>query len=137
MNLIRPLVMCKGDVRPAQPGDGLLTAVRIGSNDTDSAQTLNVKDYIGGAFLRGGMTAGRTDTFASTTAADLNAALPNMDIGDSFITIFASSVAYAETLSASGATGITLAGNTAVAANSRLILVITKTGAATFTFTGL
>lgn len=117
--------------RPVGPGDGLLSAVVANTNSADSAQTLSVANIMGGLYIRSGMTADRTDTTA--TAADILAANPHMNVGDSFLLLISVTVAFALTLA--GGTGVTMGSKTAIAASSWGIVVFTKTSATTMTAT--
>jgi len=130
---VRPMVFDASMIaRPARPGDGVNNPLIV-TQATDSNQTLTVAAMAGGVYQRAGMTAGRSDT--TDTAANIIAAFPNMDIGDSMVLVISVSVAFTLTLLAGA--GVTLAGATTVIANSMRLFLVTKTGAATVTITGL
>lgn len=97
----------------------------------DSAQTISTAQLLNGLYIRSGMTAGRTDT--TDTAVNILAALPNMDVGDSFTVLISVTVAFALTLA--GGTGVTMGTKTAVPASGSGILILTRTGAATMSAT--
>ena len=122
-----------GLMRLSRQGDGYQANPVITTQSADSAQTLGVAAINGGIYQRSGMTAGRTDT--TDTAANILAANPNMDVGDSFTFRISVTVAFALTLSAG--TGVTLAGYTSVPASGMREFVVTKTSATTVTITGL
>ena len=100
---------------------------------TDANLTLGISDIAGGAVMFTGFTAGRIVT--TPTAAQIAAAAPDMDIGDSFSFTISVVPAFAGTFAAG--TGVTLAGRTAVPASGNVYVVVTKTGAAAFTWTAL
>lgn len=120
--------------RAARSGDHMSQPV-VSIQNTDSAQTLGVPALAAGCYVRGGMTAGRTDTTA--TAAQILAApgFANMDIGDAYR--FTISVVVAFTLTIAGGTGVTVVGQSTVAANTARDFLLIRTGAATFDLRGL
>lgn len=120
--------------RKARAGDGSLMRLQVpAAVSADSNQTIGVAALLGGLYIRSGMTAGRSDT--TPTGALLDAALEAFDVGDTFTFAISVTVAFALTLVAG--TGITLAGKTVVPASGSMWFVVTKTGAGTFTITGL
>lgn len=133
MSALRSMVMDGGLVRVARAGDNLNSSCSLLTVAADANRTLTAADLAGGLIQFTGFTAGRTLTL--DTAANILAANPWMDIGDSFRVDVSIVPAFAGTL-ATG-TGVTLAGKTAVPASGYNTLVITKTGAATVTVTCL
>lgn len=119
-----------GDLpRPARAGDGLLAFLSPVIQATDSNQTLPVASLAGGLYVRNGMTAARTDT--TDTAANILAAYPNMDIGDTFCFIVSIGTAFAWNIAAGAS--VTLVGKTQIPASGFGIVMITKTSATTVT----
>ena len=118
------------------PG-GLMRAGRAGDNRlelivpiiiaADAVDTLTVTKIASGLLAYTGFTASRNLT--TDTAANIIAAYPQMDIGDSISLQIGISTAFAGTLVAG--TGITLQGKAAVPASGAAALYFTKTGAAT------
>lgn len=123
-----------GDMtRPANVGDGWLCHLKGTIQATDSNQALPISSIIGGLYIRNGMTAGRSDTI--DTAANILAAMPGMDIGDSFLFSVSVGTAFLWTLLTN--TGVTLAGKVTVPASGFGHFLVTKTSATTVTITGL
>ena len=133
MSALRPMVMDNGLQRAARSGDNTLASRQLLSISADANAILTVAAMAGGLIQFTGFTAGRTLT--TDTAANIIAANPWMDIGDSFEVVVSSKNAFAGTLAAG--TGVTLAGRATVAASSFAILLFTKTGAAAVTCTVL
>ena len=133
MAFTRPNVFDGGLQRPARSGDGLLSALLLNVVTADAAATLDVNMIAGGAVRFSGLTAGRN--FTTDTAANIIAANPGMDIGDSIAMIVSISTAFAGTLVAGA--GVTLAGKATVVASGLAIIVFTKTSATTVTCTVL
>lgn len=99
---------------------------------TDAALTLTIAQIAGGLVVFTGFSAGRAVTVP--TAANLNLAAPDMDIGDSFSFFASMTPAFAATWTAN--TGVTLAGRATLPASTVLqVITVTKTGAAAFTWT--
>ena len=123
--------------RMVQDVGGLMRAGRAGDRDlemvvptiitADAADTLSVTKLAAGLLAYTGLTAGRNLTV--DTAANILAAFPNMDIGDSVSVTVGISTAFALTLVT--AAGITLKGKATVAASSRATLYFIKTSATT------
>jgi hypothetical protein len=130
---VRNTVFQSGFQRPARVGDGFMANPLITTQSADSNQTLTTAAILGGVYQRSGMTAGRSDT--TDTAALILAAMPDMDIGDTYVFAISVTVAFALTLLAG--TGVTLAGYTSVPASGFRLFVLTKTSATTVTITGL
>lgn len=99
---------------------------------TDAALTLLTADIAGGQVTFTGFTAARAVT--TPTAAQILAAAPDMDIGDSFSFFASVTTAFAANWTAGA--GVTLAGRATLPASSTLqVITVTKTGAATVTWT--
>jgi hypothetical protein len=133
MGFSRAQLRSGGLVKDGRPGDGLVAHLSEFTQNADSNQVISVSAINAGLYIRGGMTAGRTDT--TDTAAAIIAANPDMDINDSFVWLVSVTVAFALTLGAGA--GVTLLGNSSVAANGFRMYVVTRTGAATVSIRGL
>lgn len=134
MSALRPIVQDGGGLsRNARAGDNVLSTRSLTTIATDTNATLAVATIAGGLVQFTGFTAGRTLT--TDTAANIIAANPWMDIGDSFEVVVSISTAFAGTLAAG--TGVTLAGKATVVASGLATLLFTKTGAAAVTCTVL
>lgn len=114
--------------RNARAGDSLLEVVTPLIISADAADTMTVAKMAAGAVTYSGLTAGRNLT--TDTGANIAAAFPNMDIGDSFLVEIAVSTAFALTYVAGA--GVTLKGKATCAASSHAHVYVVKTGAATF-----
>lgn len=130
MGFLRSKVLDKQMARPARVGDGWLAHVRRALK-TDAAITLDVADVLGG-FISGPASVARN--YQLPTAANLIAAMPEMDVGDTFAFILCSTGAGAITVTTN--TGITLSGNVTAAAGGSRWFVVEKTGAATLNVYG-
>lgn len=119
--------------RNVRTGDTLISTLNLSSVATDSALTLTVPQVAGGVIQYTGFTAGRNLT--TPTAADIIAAFPNLDIGESIELRVSITVAYAGTWVAG--TGVTLAGRATVPASTMQLVLITKTSATTVTWTAV
>lgn len=133
MSALRSLVIDAGLTRAARAGDNLNSSCSLTTIAADANATLTVATIAGGLVQFTGFTAGRTLT--TDTAANIIAANPWMDIGDSFRVDVSIVTAFAGTLAAG--TGITLAGKAAIPASGYNTLVFLKTGATTVTCTVL
>lgn len=131
----RPVITCNGQELNARGGAGMgeISNISVRTISADANTTLTVADMSGGAVLFTGFTAGRTIT--TPTAAQIIAAAPDMDIGDSFALTLSVSVAFAGTYAAG--TGVTLAGRATLPASSSTYVVVTKTSSTTVTWTAL
>lgn len=128
MSAIRAIVQDQGGLsRAARAGDGLFSMPAPLVVATDANRTLVVADIAQSVISFSGFTAGRTLT--TDTAANILAAYPAMDIGDSIALQLGVSVAFAGTFAAG--TGVTLKGKAAVPASGAVIVYITKTSATT------
>lgn len=130
---VRPMVYEKGTVRASRVGDGILAIPQVTAVSADSNQTISAAAILGGVYTHAGHTASRTDT--TDTAANLLAAMPDMDIGDSYVFKVASLAAFP--IVVAGGAGVTASGNLTVAANGAKDFILTKTSATTMTLLGL
>lgn len=94
---------------------------------TDADHTIPYANISGGALYYSALSAGRAAT--TPTAADILAANPEMDIGDSFNCLISIEDAFALTWAAG--TGVTLAGRSTTPASSSTQVIITKLTATT------
>lgn len=134
MGMTRVEVRDKGLHRKARVGDGWLAAVHSPTADaTDGALSLTVAQIQNGAALYTGLTGAQDLT--TPTAADILAALPGMDTGDSHVVTVTNTAAFAATFVA-GDASVTLAGFATANANTRK-LIITKTSGTTVTITAI
>lgn len=132
MSLLNRVLTGQGANLPALGSPGLYAKLLPSLIATDAALTLSTAQLAGGLVVFTGFTAGRAVTVP--TAANLNLAAPDMDIGDSFSFFASVTAAFAATWTAN--TGVTLAGRATLPASSTLqVITVTKTGAATFTWT--
>ncbi len=111
-------------------GDGIAANINESVIAADANATLSINDIAGGAVQFTGFTAGRNIT--TPTAAQILAAAPDMNIGDSFALLISTVAAFAGTFVAN--TGVTLAGRSTVPASSFSIVIVKRTGAAAFTW---
>lgn len=100
---------------------------------TVGAGTLTAAGLVGQVITRSGSVAAYTDT--TDTATNIIAAMPNTQIGQSFIVEIKNTVAFAETIT--GGTGVTVSGISIVPPNSVGRFLVTYTAAATATMVGL
>jgi len=100
---------------------------------TVGAGVLTGAGIAGGVITRSGSTAVYTDT--TDTAANIIAAMPNANIGQSFELVVKNTVGFAQTIT--GGTGVTVSGISIVPANSAVRFLVTYTAAATVTMVGL
>lgn len=126
----RAMVMDAGLQRPGRVGDGMVSHLNDAIQALDSNQVVLAASIVGGLYDRAGMTAGRTDT--TDTAVAILAAMPQMDIGDTFLLMVSVQVAFAITWAAG--VGVTLAGKATAPASSITFVLITKNTAATLTW---
>lgn len=132
MPFTRPVVQDGGLPRPMRQGDGLMSNLSVfGFGDANT--TLAAAQITGGLISFTTLTAGRNIT--TPTAADLNVAFSNMDIGDSFLLTVSVIPGFALTWVAN--TGVSLAGRATAPASTCSFVLITKTGSATYTWRGL
>ena len=130
---VRPEVMDAGMERQARVGDGFLAMPRVVLNDAAGNQTISVNQILGGIARFTG--AAGAVTYTTPTAALLLAAMPAMDIGDTYVFMVSNTAAQAATLA--GGTDVTaVAGNLVVNATSKMF-VLEKTSATTMNLYGL
>lgn len=134
MSAQRPMVQDTGGLfRNARAGDNPLACRSLSTIATDANQTLAFADMAGGLVRFSSFSAGRNVT--TDTAANILAANPWMDIGDSFEIIVSCTAAFAATWVAGA--GVTLAGRATTPASASSTIVVTKTSATTVTWTVL
>ena len=122
--------------------NGLTRLMRAGDNwdnpaistvTADAAATVSATQISGGVTIYTGFTAGRVLT--TDTAANILAAFPEMDIGDSYGFTVSVIPAFAGTFAAGA--GITLVGRATCPASSAVTVYLTRTSATTFNWTVL
>ena len=132
MSALRPIVQDGGGLsRNARSGDNVMSTRSLAINSADANATLDVATIAGGLVQYTGFTAGRTLT--TDTAANIIAANPWMDIGDSFEIDVSIVPAFAGTWAAG--TGVTLAGRATTPASSTTKVLVTRSAAATVLWT--
>ena len=125
---VRPCVYDKGMKRKARVGEGFMAMPLITTNAAAGAQTITAAAVLGGVARFTG--AAGAVTYTMDTGANLAAALPDMDIGDSYVFTVVNTAAQPATIA--GSTGVTaIAGNLVVNATSKMFALV-KTAAATF-----
>jgi len=130
---VRPLVNKSGEERRAQAGDGLLSMAKVNTVATAGNLTITTEAILGGVARFTG--AAGAVTYTTPTAALLLAALPDMDIGDTYMFIISNTAAQAATIA--GGAGVTaVAGNLVVNATAKHF-VLEKTSATTMNLYGL
>lgn len=120
-----------GAARYAVSGDGPLLYIKDTALTTVGAGALVAATLMSGLILRTGPTGAFADTI--DTGANLDAAFPNMAVGDTIDVYYSCSVAFASTITAN--TGVTLrtaAANNVIAASTGRLLHLEKTGTATY-----
>ena len=115
----------------ARAGDGWLANPLITTNAAAGNQSITIPMIAGGAGVFTGAAGGVQYTIP--VAADIIAAFPDMDIGDSLTFTVTNTAAQVATLN-TAATGVTYAGFTTANAQTRTG-IITKTAATTVTCT--
>lgn len=133
MGFKRAAVYDGGIQRPARTGDGHLMHASAATMTADAASTITVDKLAGGLILRSGITAGRIDT--SDTAANILAAFPEMDIGDSFEVVISNTSGFTQTLA--GGANVTASGNLLNLTLSHKHVIFTKTSATAMTMVAL
>lgn len=126
----RANVRTAGLAKDARNGDGWLAYVQPNIQALDANQVLTAAQISSGLYVRNGMTAGRIDT--TDTAVAILAALPEMDIGDTYMLAISVSTAFALTL-ASGV-GMTVVGAKTIVASGFAFVLFTKIGTAAMTY---
>jgi hypothetical protein len=114
-------------LRPLRQGDGIVANVQVAVDATNNNVTMSIPQLMGGAVQYTSFSTGRNIT--TPTAANIIAANPGMDIGDSLMLIVSCVAGFAGTYVAGD--GVTLAGRATTPASSYSIIIITRTGAAT------
>jgi hypothetical protein len=132
MGMKRVMVQDAGIVRPARAGDGALEHNEIITNASAGNQTITIPQVLAGVALFTG--AAGAVAYTTPTAADIIAALPELDIGDTYTFRLCNTAAQTATITAG--TGVTLAGFTTVNAATRTCIV-RKTAATTVTITSI
>lgn len=132
MGLKRVQVREGGMVRDARAGDGPLSANLTTIVATAGNLTIGLAALLGGVARFTGAAAGVT--YTTPTAVAILAALPEMDIGDSFEFRLVNTAAQAATIA--GGVGVTaIAGNLVVNATSKVFSLV-KTSATTMDLYG-
>lgn len=103
------------------------------ADTTIGAATLSAAAMAGRTITRSGSTAAYTDT--TETAANIIAAIPNAQIGSSWMLTIKNTVAFLETLT--GGTGVTISGISTVPPLSAVTFLMTYTAANTITMVGI
>lgn len=129
---VRPLVAEKGTSRSARVGDGWGAMPKRVVNSGAGAQTISLEQILGGLAVFTG--AAGAVTYTTDTAANILAAMPDMDVGDTFAFCLSNTAAQAATIA--GGTGVTASGNLVVNATSKFF-VLEKTSATTMNLYGL
>lgn len=124
---LRPLIQDTLMTRSGRAGDYSILNPVVTLNAVDANDTMTAAEIAGGVMQYTAFTAGRTLT--TDTAANILAANPAMDIGDSLMCKVSIVPAFAGTFAAG--TGVTLQGRPTCPASSSVDVVITRTAAAT------
>lgn len=131
---VRPKVFDAALTRPARNGDGWMAMPKRTDQSTDSNQVISTAAILGGLYTRSGTNTSRTDTTA--TAAAILAAMPNMDIGDTYM-FMVGNLTSTNALVIAGGTDVTASGNLSVLALTTKWFLLTKTSATAMTMVGL
>lgn len=131
---VRPKVVQGAMERSARCGDGWLGMIRRTDNSTDANSTITSAMILGGLYTRSGTNTSRTDT--TDTAANILAAMPDMDIGDTYMFMVAN-LTGTNAVTIAGGTGVTASGNLSVLALTTKWFLLTKTSATAMTMVGL
>lgn len=132
MSYKRATVSEQGLNRKGRTGDGALMHMNRTNQTTDSNQVISVAAILGGIYSRSGTNTNRTDT--TDTAVAILAAMPEMDIGDSYM--FMVSNATANPLVIAGGADVTGSGNLTVPTLTSKWFHLVKTSATTMTMWG-
>lgn len=133
MTFERALISKEGIPTLSRVGIGWLAMPKRSNQTTDSNQTIWYGAILGGLYTRSGTNTNRTDTTA--TAVDILAAMPDMDIGDTFMFMVGNLTA--NTLVIAGGVGVTASGNLSVLTLSTKWFMLEKTSATTMNMLGL
>lgn len=126
MGYKRVMVQDNGLTRNSRAGDTLANPV-ITVVAADAAAIIDIAKMLSGVVQFTGLTAGRV--FTTETAANILAALPEMDIGDAYNFKVSITTAFAGTWAAG--TGVTLKGKATVPASTEVNVYVVKTSATT------
>jgi len=122
----RACVYDKGLERAGRPGDGFYANPIVDTVATAGNLTIALAAILGGVAMFTG--AAGAVAYTTPTAAELIAAMPEMDIGDSYTFVISNTAAQAATVT--GGTDVTVSGIPVVNARSA-ICVLTKTSGTT------
>jgi len=128
----RAILSDQGLNRKARTGDGALMHMSRTNQTTDADSVISVAAILGGLYSRSGTNTNRTDT--TDTAANILAAMPEMDIGDTYM--FMVSNATANPLVIAGGASVTASGNLTVPTLVSKWFMLTKTSATAMTLYG-
>lgn len=135
MSFVRPIVRRAGSLNsPARPGDGWMAMPRRTNTATDSNNTISAAAILGGIYSRSGTNTSRTDT--TDTAANILAAMPDMNIGDTYMFMVAN-LTGTNPITIAGGDGVTASGNLSVVALTTKWFLLEKTSATAMTMVGL
>lgn len=132
MSFKRASVNDQGLNRKARAGDGALMHMQRTNQTTNADSVIAVAAILGGIYSRSGTNTNRTDT--TDTAANILAAMPEMDIGDTYM--FMVSNATANPLVIAGGANVTASGNLTVPTLTSKWFLLTKTSATAMTLYG-
>ena len=133
MGFKRGIIQDQGLSRNMRAGDGSTWAPVLVVVATDAAYQVTPADLAAGAIQFTGFTAGRALTVPLGTL--IEAAFPEMDVGDSIA--FKASVVPAFAGTWTAAAGVTIAGRTTLPASSSQDVLIRKTALNTYVWTAL
>ena len=123
---VRACVKDSTGERVARAGDGWMANPLVTTDSTAGNRNITMSAILGGAAVFTG--AAGAVAYTLPAAATIIAAMPNMDIGDSYVFTLTNTAAQVATITTN--TGLTVSGNvTANAATRRVVL--TKTAATT------
>lgn len=128
---VRACVYADSMERQARAGEGWLANPIITTNASAGNQTISAAAVMGGVVVFTG--AAGAVNYTIDTAANLLAAMPDMDIGDTYVFKICNTAAQTATLN-TAVTGVTFAGFTTVNAATR-IGIIEKTSSTTIKLT--
>ena len=111
-------------------------SLKITALNTVGAGTITAAGIIGGVTVRGGSQTNTAFTDTTATGAQLDAALTNAAVGQSWVWTYQNTTNANATLSA-GASGVTLSGITVVYSMTTARFLVTRTAAATYTIVGI
>ena len=134
MGFDRAVVRKQGMEQEAVAGAGWLANPVVTVDATDAAATITVSAILGGIWQRTTLSADRIDTLP--TAALILAAMPMMDVGDSYVFMVSNTDA-SHKITVATASGITLSGSVDVLLNTSRMFLIRKTSSTTIDVIGL